>query len=442
MLERALMSNLLEWQQKTKRQPILLNGARQTGKTFLLKNLFAKCGKFRRTHYLDFERDPSLESIFDDGLNPETVFGNIGLRFGESVDVSKDLIIFDEVGSSTKALQSLKYVSEELPYAFLIATGSNISLLQSFPVGRVELMNLFPLTFEEFINAALPRIVVSSYHDRLDTSESHRQLWSALLDYFYVGGMPEAINHWIPQNHSLVERVVNVKNVHRNLIDSYTRDFGKYSGPVSAQHTETVFRSIPLQLGKNIDESVKRFRFRGSIKGKNRYSELRGPIDWLAKAKLVSKNFPITHQPKPPLNIQIKENLFKLFLFDVGLLGYLAGMSYEDQKDQTTTFKGFIAENFVQNELIALGLNQTYSWEQNKAQIEFVIRNNQGEIVPVEVKSGKRTQAKSLTSYINRYKPNLAIKLIGARGEKHDVLTTLPLYCASLILEESGNSHS
>ncbi len=437
MLERALMSNLLEWQQKTARQPILLNGARQTGKTFLLRTLFAKCGKFRRTHYLDFERDPSLESLFDDGLDPETIFGNIGLRFGEPIDVSKDLIIFDEVGSCTKALQSLKYVSEELPYAFVIATGSNISLLQSFPVGKVELMDLFPLTFEEFINSAVPQIVVSSYHDRLDTSESHRQLWSALLDYFYVGGMPEAVNYWISQNHSLVERVVNVKNVHRNLIDSYTRDFGKYSGPVNAQHTETVFRSIPLQLGKSIDDSVKRFHFRGPIKGKNRYS-----VDWLTKAKLVSKNYPIAHEPKPPLNIQIKENLFKLFLFDVGLLGYLAGMSYEDQIDQTTAFKGFIAENFVQNELIAQGLNQTYSWEQNKAQIEFVIRNKQGEIVPVEVKSGKRTQAKSLTSYINRYQPNLAIKLIGARGEKHDVLTTLPLYYASLILNESSNSHS
>ena len=131
-----------------------------------------------------------------------------------------------------------------------------------------------------------------------------------------------------------------------------------------------------------------------------------------------------------------------MFLFDVGLLGHLSGMSYEDQREQTTTFKGFIAENFVQNELIAQGLNQTYSWEQNMAQIEFIIRNNQGEIVPVEVKSGKRTKAKSLTSYIDRYKPNLAIKLIEARGEKHDVLTTLPLYYASAILEESSYSQS
>jgi len=442
MLERALMSNLLEWQQKTTRQPILLNGARQTGKTFILKTLFAKSGKFRRTHYLDFERDPSIGSIFDDGLDPETVFSNIGLRFGEPIDVSKDLIIFDEVGSCAKALQSLKYVSEELPYAFVVATGSNISLLQSFPVGRVELMDLFPLTFGEFIDAAVPQIVVDAYYNRLDRSESHRQLWSALLDYFYVGGMPEAVNNWITPNHSLVERVANVRNVHRNLIDTYTRDFGKYSGPVNAQHTEAVFRSVPLQLEKSIDDSVKRFRFQGPIKGKNRYSQLRGPIDWLAKAKLVSKNYPITHEPKPPLNIQIKENLFKLFLFDVGLLGHLSGMSYEDQRNQTTTFKGFIAENFVQNELIAQGLNQTYSWEQAKAQIEFIIRNNQGDIVPVEVKSGKRTKAKSLTAYINRYNPKFAIKLIGARGEKHDVLTTLPLYYASAIFEESSNNQS
>ena len=127
--------------------------------------------------------------------------------------------------------------------------------------------------------------------------------------------------------------------------------------------------------------------------------------------------------------------MFKLFLFDVGLLGHMAGMSYEGQRHQTTDFKGFIAENFVQIELIAQGLNQTYSWEQNQAQIEFVVRNNCGDIVPVEVKSGKRTQAKSLASYIKRYKPNLAIKLIGARGAKHGIMNTVPLYYASKILD-------
>ena len=440
MLERSLMSKLLEWQQKTRRQPILLIGARQTGKTFLLKNMFSRRGKFRRSHYLDFERDPALESIFDDGLGPESVISNIGLRFGESVDAAKDLIIFDEVGSCNRALNSLKYFSEELPHAFVIATGSNLSLLQSFPVGKVEMMELFPLTFEEFLNASASELVVKAYKEMLETSEAHRQLWSALLDYYYVGGMPDAVNHWISSECTLLERVVSVKEVHRNLIDNYIHDFGKYSGPVSAQHIESVFKSIPLQLGKSIDGSVQRFRFRGPIKGKNRYTELRGPIDWLCKARLVSKNYPITHEPKPPLNIHIKENLFKLFLFDVGLLGYMAGMPYEDQKSQTTNFKGFIAENFVQNELIAQGLDQTYSWEQNQAQIEFVIRNNRGEIVPVEVKSGRRTQAKSLASYMNRYKPNLAIKLIGARGNKHGVLNTVPLYYASTVLELSSHS--
>lgn len=439
MLERALLSNLLEWKQRATRRPILLNGARQTGKTYLLKNIFAKSGNFRCLHYLDFERHPALETIFDDGLDPESVISNIGLRHGQSVHVAEDLIVFDEVGSCDKALQSLKYISEDLPHAFVIATGSNISLLKSFPVGKVEMMDLFPLTFEEFLNASASQMIVKAYKEVLDTSEAHRQIWSALLDYYFVGGMPDAINHWISPDYTLVERVLNVKKIHRDLIDNYFRDFGKYSGALSAQHIESVFRSIPRQLGNNIDGSVRRFRFREPIEGKKRYTELRGPIDWLHKAKLVSRNFPITHEPKPPLNIHTKENLFKLFLFDVGLLGYMAGMSYEDQKFQATNFKGFIAENFVQNELIAQGLNQTYGWEQNQAQIEFVIRNKRGEIVPVEVKSGKRTQAKSLASYIRRYKPNLAIKLIGTRGYKHGILKTVPLYYASAILDFSSH---
>ena len=435
MLERSLLSKLLEWKHKAERQPIFLSGARQTGKTFLIKNIFFKSGNFKRLHYLDFERDPALESIFDDGLAPKSVITNISLRYGESINVDEDLLVFDEVGSCHKALRSLKYFSEELPHAFVVATGSNISLLRSFPVGKVETIDIYPLTFKEFLNATASQIVVKAYADMLDTSEAHGQFWSALLDYYYVGGMPAAINQWLLPDCTLVERVLNVSNVHRNLIDNYMRDFGKFSGSVGAQHIESVFKNIPQQLGKSIDGSVKRFRFREPIKGKKRFAELRGPIDWLEKAKLVSKNYPITHEPKPPLNVYTKENLFKLFLFDVGLLGYMAGMSYEDQRHQTTDFKGFIAENFVQNELIAQGLNKTYSWEQNQAQIEFVIRNNWGYIVPVEVKSGKRTQAKSLASYVKRYKPNLAIKLIGARGAKHGIMNTVPLYYASNILD-------
>ncbi len=435
MLERTLLFKLLEWKDKATRQPILINGARQTGKTFLLKDIFFESGRFRHLHYLDFERDPALESIFDDGLSPHSVLANISLKYGESINLDEDLIAFDEVGSCAKALQSLKYFSEELPQAYVIATGSNISLLKSFPVGKVETIDIFPLTFEEFLNAAASRVVVKASKEKLDTSELHRQLWSALLDYYYVGGMPAAVNQWLLPDCTLLQRVDNVKNVHRNLVDNYIRDFGKYSGAVNAQYIESVFKNVPIQLGRNIYDSVKRFRFREPIKGKKRYAELRGPIDWLEKAKLVSKNYPIAHKPEPPLNIQTRGNFFKLFLFDVGLLGYMAGMSYEDQIRQNTIFKGFFAENFVQNELIAQGLGQTYSWEQNQAQIEFVVRNNRGDIVPVEVKSGKKTQAKSLDSYINRYSPNLAIKLIGARGAKHKILNTVPLYYASKILE-------
>ncbi len=435
MLERTLVSKLLDWKQKPVRQPIVLNGARQTGKTFLLKNIFASCGEFRHLHYLDFERDPGLESIFDDGLAPSSVISNIGLRFEEPVDPATDLIVFDEVGSCDNALQSLKYFSEDLPHAFVIATGSNIGLLRSFPVGKVEMMELFPLTFEEFLNASASQMIVQAYNDNLNTSEAHRQLWSTLLDYCFVGGMPDAVNHWIAPNRSASERVFDVQKIHGDLLDGCARDFGKYSSPWNPFHIESIFRSVPRQLGKNLDGSVDRFRFSEPIDGKNRYAELRGPIDWLEKANLVSKNHPITHEPRHPLDIHIKQNSFKLFQFDVGLLSHMLGMSYQDHKGEAISYKGFIAENFVQNELIARGLDRTYSWGQNQAQIEFVIKSHRGEIVPVEVKSGTRTKAKSLTSYIKRYNPSIAIKLIGARGGQHGILNTMPLYYASQVLD-------
>ncbi len=163
MLKRTLLSKLLEWKHRAAHQPVLLSGARQTGKTFLLKHIFYEAGQFQHLHYLDFERDPSLESIFDDGLGASSVFTNISLRLGESIDLDRDLIVFDEVGACDKALQSLKYFCEQLPNACVIAAGSNISLLKSFPVGKVETMELFPLTFEEFLEATASRIVVEAY---------------------------------------------------------------------------------------------------------------------------------------------------------------------------------------------------------------------------------------------------------------------------------------
>ena len=257
-----------------------------------------------------------------------------------------------------------------------------------------------------------------------------------MLDYYFVGGMPEAVATWFSDGvkpSGINERCDRVKNIHRNLLSGYLRDFGKYGGKVRAQHIEIVFSNVPLQLSKNLDASVKRYRFSGVIERKRSYLDLSSPIEWLEKTKLVSRCYPIDCEPKSPLSAYRKENFFKLFLFDIGLLGHMLDISYQEHRQQSFEFKGYLAENFVQNELRAAGCYPTYSWDFRQAEVEFLFKTDTGEIIPVEVKSGKRTRAKSLQSYVERYSPARTVKLIGSVGgdDREQQNMTWPLYYAS-----------
>lgn len=233
----------------------------------------------------------------------------------------------------------------------------------------------------------------------------HRHLWNLLLDDYFVGGMPEAVATWFAPEQSLVARAHEVTRVHRNLVDGYRRDIGKYAGKLDAQHLERVFDNIPMQLAACRDGSVQRYRFKGVVPHKARYRDLAGPIDWLEHARLVGKYYPIEGKPEIPLSAARKANRFRLYLFDVGLLGQMLGLTYADQRAQQTAYKGYIAENFVQNELAARVGHPTYGWYQARAEVEFLHRDREGHIVPVEVKSGNRTRSRSLRSYIDRYAP-------------------------------------
>lgn len=434
-MERLLTDELLAWKRQRARKPILLDGARQVGKTYLVEKLFGERA-FRKVHKLDFRLDPHLTELFAESLDPREVISNIELRLDTDVDIDRDLIVFDEVGECQAAVDSLKYFAEDLPGAYVCATGSNIGLLDSFPVGKTLQLELFPMCFEEFLMASGHSRSLQAFRERRRGQAVHRQLRSLLLDYYYVGGMPEAVAEWFEDDHEdgLRARVVRVGRIHRDLIAGFQRDFGKYAGKLHAQHINSVFTNIPRQLANCQDDSVQRFKFRGVIERKRRYEDLRGPIDWLEKANLARKCYPIRGRPATPLWAMARANIFKLFLFDVGLLGRMLGLEYADQQSQSLHFKGYIAENFVQNELNAQVSYPTYGWEQAQAQVEFLHRCRDGEIIPVEVKSGARTRARSLRSYIDRYRPHRAIKLIGGpRGEESASIETWPLYYAQYL---------
>lgn len=435
MLQRLALARLTAWKRQPARKPTLIDGARQVGKSWLVGRLFGP-REFRKVHWLDFRAEPRLAALFTESLDPAVVVGNMEIELNERIDLRQDLLFLDEIGECQRAVDSLKYFAERLPSAFVCASGSNIGLLRSYPVGKVEELELFPLCFEEFLMATGQDTLLKAFRVRRRNAAIHQKLWRLLLDYHFVGGLPEAVAAWCEPGRSTLDRVEAVAGVHRNLVNGYRRDFGKYADPQTAQHIERVFDNLPLQLAASRDGSVARYRFKDVLPRRQRYRELAGPIDWLEKARLAWKCFPVEGRPQAPLSVLAKANRFRLYSFDVGLLGHMLGMTYADQQAQTANYKGYIAENFVQMELCTRVGHPTYGWFQARSEVEFLHRGRDGGIVPVEVKSGRRTQARSLRSYIDRYAPRRAVKLIGGVGGRGDgPIEAWPLYDAQFLGE-------
>ncbi|MCC2524340.1 ATP-binding protein [Vibrio coralliilyticus] len=441
-MKRTLLDHLLAWKSKKIRKPLLIDGARQTGKTFLLQELLGKT--FENVLRIDFLESPEFMDAFSGSLSPNDIITNIELLTGNVFNPSTDLLILDEIGECPRAVTALKYFAEKAPEAYVAASGSNIGLLTSFPVGKVEQHNLRPLTFKEFVWASGENALLNAFERQLNSPAAHTKLFDLLTDYYFVGGMPEAVRSWFEHSElSVIERLEAVSEVHKNLIEGYMRDFGKYSGKVDAQLIESVFRSIPAQLSSVYDDSVKRFKFKGVHERKSRYAEYESAIAWLHKCRLALKNHPIEGQPRTPMAAYQKENTVKLFLFDVGLLNHMLGTGYREIKQQGYEYKGYVAENYVQQEIAALGIEPSFSWGDARAEIEFIVTDDLGRIIPVEVKSGKRTRAKSLQSYIEKCRPHKTIKLTGTQGSpatetKHIVM---PLYYTEYLPEHLKGSN-
>ncbi|WP_019677523.1 ATP-binding protein [Arsukibacterium perlucidum] len=414
-MERELLTELLRWKAKPERKPLLIDGARQTGKTYLLKVLLGQ--HFSKVLRIDFLESPQMLDAFAGSLSPEDVLTNIELLTGQHFNIETDLLILDEIAECPRAVTALKYFAEQTPQAFIAASGSNIGLQNTFPVGKVEQYNLRPLTFREFLLASAETALVKVYDACQNSAAAHTKLFDKLTDYYFTGGMPEAVSLWFKlAEQSILQRVKAVSQVHADLLAGYVRDFGKYSGKVDAGLIESVFMAVPAQLAAVVDESVKRFKFKNVYERKSRYQELESGILWLEKCRLVLKNYPVEGTPRNPLAAYKKDNMVKLFLFDVGLLNHMLDVSYLEIKQQNYDYKGYIAENFVQQELAALGVDPSFSWSDARAEIEFILADGAGNVIPLEVKSGKRTKARSLQSYIEKCNPVKTIKLTGTQG--------------------------
>lgn len=428
-MKRLLLENLLKWKARKARKPLLIDGARQTGKTYLLKRLLGDT--FPNVVRLDFLERPELAEAFTESISPKDILTNIELLTGQPFNPETDLLILDEIGECQRAVTSLKYFSEQNPTYFIAASGSNIGLLQSFPVGKVEQYILRPLSFREFLWASQEQPLIDAFEKQVNSDIAHRKLLDKLTDYYFTGGLPEVVDTWFKlAETSILDRINQVTLIQNNLLQGYTRDFGKYAGKVDATLIESVFNSIPSQLANTRDQSVKRFKFREILNKKSRYADFESAITWLHRCRLTLKNYIIEGTPRSPLAAYAKDNKIKLFFFDTGLLNHALGSQYQEIKQQNYEYKGYIAENFVQQEFAALGLEPSFSWQDARAELEFIMTNEVGNVIPIEVKSGTRTRAKSLASYVKKCSPMKTIKLTGTRGSPAAQTTNIvmPIY--------------
>ena len=419
IMKRKINQSLKEWKVKHDKKPLILKGARQVGKTFSLKK-FAK-ENYQKAHYFNFETEPALAEFFENSFTVKNIIKNLSLYSGLPIDSKEDLIIFDEIQACPRALSSLKYFAENETLYNLVCAGSLLGVnlsSETFPVGKVEYLFLGPMSFYEFLegiedNKAL-KYLEQILEEGVSSQIAHQVLWSRLLDYFVTGGLPEVVSHFANEKAEgrEVEVFNQVREIQKSLIRDYRSDFTKHSGKINSLHLQTIFENIPRQLASYIDENTKRYKFKDVLPKKKGFSVLEGPISWLEKAGLIQK-VSICNFSELPLKAFTKSNLFKLYIFDIGVLGTILELSPQTiiQQDYGIT-KGYFAENYVAQALKKDDFNSLHSWSEGTAEIEFLIERA-GQIIPLEVKSGNNVKAKSLASYKNRYDPRESYILSG-----------------------------
>lgn len=435
-MQRLLFERLKEWRKEKKRKPLVLKGVRQSGKTFLLKEFGEKC--FKKTHYLNFEKEPALSELFSSSLSPKAILEKLSFHLNTSIDVDEDLVIFDEIQECPYALTSLKYFCEELPQLTLCAAGSLLGLHlneASFPVGKVTFETLRPLNFEEFLMASQDKSL--SFFQNFGSNSSiqaqaHEHLMLLLKHYFVVGGLPEAVLTYLENKEDLFEAFQKVRKKQQDLIHAYYADIAKHAGKANAMHIDRILRSIPALLEKEYDGSTKRFKFKGVIPKVSHYDRLARAIDWLEMTGLILKIHTL-NTARVPLKGYIRESFFKLFLFDVGLLGAMVDLDPKTILDYAYgSYKGYFAEVFVAQEMVSTKEVDLFSWQEKQSELEF-LQEFEGQLVPIEVKSGPSRKASSLKVFSQKYHPKKQVMISAdpLESAKDLKIQKVPLYWAS-----------
>ena len=429
---RKIMAFLEAWKESEHRKPLILQGARQVGKTYSIL-------EFGRTHYenvayFNFETNPKLSETFAENISPDYLIPVLSHIAGQTIVREKTLIVFDEVQLCERALTSLKYFCEEAPEYHIIVAGSLLGVAVnrakfSFPVGKVDMKTLYPMDMEEFMLALGEDALVEQIKKcfRTDTplpSALHDAAMLLYRRYLTVGGMPECVMQF-----SQTKDHILVRHTQDTILASYLNDMSKYNSLNEIKKTRLVYDNITVQLSKKNT----RFQYKLIKKG-GRASEFENAIEWLCLSGVTSQVFRV-EQAKKPLENYRDIDAFKIYVSDLGLLAAKKDLAPNDvlyMVEELNDFKGALAENYVNVQLMINGY-QTYYWESPRgAEIDFVIQR-EGRLIPIEVKSADNTKAKSLKVYMDTYKPAYAIKLSAKNFGFEDGKKTVPLYAAFCI---------
>ena len=428
-MKRNALDALIQWQHSEDRKPMVLKGAHQVGKTWLMKEFGQSC--YEHSVYFNFDEEDELKSIFEVNKNPQRIIELLSLIAGEKILPGETLVIFDEIQECPTALNALKYFKEKANEYHIISAGSLLGTLlaqpKSYPVGMVNLLDLSPLTFDEFLAAVEPSLY--EFYRGIQKEQPieeifHRRLMEACNNYFIIGGMPECVASWITYKDP-----AKVAQIQRELIEIYENDFSKHNGKVNSGRILMVFRSIVSQLAK----ANEKFMY-GAVREGGRARDFEEAIEWLVSAGMLNRVYNVSKM-EHPLAAFDKLDQFKLFVFDTGLLKQMAGIDNSAILLKSDyQFKGPLTENFVLQQLRGQFEVEPRYYSDKNGEIDFVVQYGT-EIIPIEAKGGEDKSAPSFKRYIAEHQPEHALRFSKRGYRKDGYITNLPLYLARITRE-------
>ncbi|MCK4764173.1 MAG: ATP-binding protein [Candidatus Aminicenantes bacterium] len=431
-MKRFLYKDLLTWKSQDSRKPLLLQGARQVGKTYLLKEFAER--EYENCAYFNFEQTPEVGALFESSLDPAVLIESLSAFAGRKIKPGSTLIFFDEIQAFPRAITSLKYFCEEAPGYHVVSAGSllgvSVGKRAGFPVGKVNFMTLYPMSFLEYLTAVGQDMLLTLLEEKKSaeplTGVLHEKLIRLFKYYLYIGGMPEVVQSYISNRD-----IEKVGELQREILQAYERDFSKYSSAAEAINVSDVWRSIPAQLARE----NKKFKYSDVKKG-GRAARFETAIEWLRKAGLIYVVYHIK-TPKLPLAGYIDRSKFKIFLLDPGLLCALLDVPPRVivLGDRLfSEYSGAFTENYVAGELVSsMDSDKIFYWtSKSEAEVDFVF-SAEGSIFPLEVKGGLSRRTKSLRVYAQKYQPAEVFRTSPRNFTKDGDLVNIPLYAVSLL---------